>query len=111
MSETVHQVLLSLPERFDGERAGTLEGVLALRVDGEGGGEFLLEIRDCELSVYKGHHPAPSAIVRLQRSDLDGLLARRISSAELVMEGRMQIRGSFPFAARAYSLIVSSPRR
>jgi alkyl sulfatase BDS1-like metallo-beta-lactamase superfamily hydrolase len=83
---------------------------LQIMVNGIGGADFAVLIEGNRLNITDGQITSPDATVHISTRDLEDLLRHRISAVELVSEGRLQIRGSLPQAARAYVTISRATR-
>lgn len=86
--------------RFLPEKAHELEGAVQLRLSGEEGGDWVLEVRDRVLSITSGLHASPVATIACRTRDWIAISTGRTNPMPLVLTGRLKVKGSISTVTR-----------
>lgn len=86
--------------RFLPDKAHDLEGAVQLRLSGEEGGDWVLEVRDRVLSITSGLHATPIATIACRAKDWIAISTGRANPMALVLTGRMKVKGSISTVTR-----------
>ncbi len=101
---TLHELFDEYRARFLPDRAHGVDGAVQLRLSGEDGGDWILEVRDRALRIEPGVHEAPLATVACRVQDWIAVSTGRANPMALVIKGRMKVTGAMATAMRFQQL-------
>jgi putative sterol carrier protein len=84
----------SLPGRFQGSRAGSMDAVFQYDISGEGGGQWFLTIKDKAITVNEGLAPNPRLTIIVSAEDYLRVVNRKADPVSLYEMGRVRLIGS-----------------
>ncbi len=102
--ESIPELLEYYPEYFNPQAAEGVDGVVQLDLDGEGGGQYYLTIRDQELDVNEGTHEDPTVTIRTTAERWLKINRGEASPMTMMMMGQLKIDGSLSMATKFQSL-------
>lgn len=98
MYETVEEVFEeAMPKRFNASAAENDHGVYLFKVED---GEWTVTVDGGKLSVVKGSHDSPDAILTMTKNDYLDMVNDRESIQMLYMTGKLRVEGDLTFAVK-----------
>lgn len=94
------EVIKSYEERFIPEEAAGVDGVVQLNLTGEGGGSYVLVIKDQTLTIEEGKHDEPTVTVTASADDWLKVNNQETNPMALMMAGKLKLSGSLPLATK-----------
>jgi len=104
--EDISNSLQAMQNRFQGQRAGSMNAVVQLNITGEGGGHWYLTVKDQALQITEGQHDRPTATVVTSADDWLKLVNRQAWGESLYNMGRLQVYGDLYLAERLQYLFA-----
>jgi putative sterol carrier protein len=95
-----------LPGLFHPERALEFRATLQFRLDGEGGGDWLVTIADQRCLVSEGAAETADATVTASAADWRAVVEGRLDAGEAYSDGRVKVRGDLALAGRCVGLFA-----
>jgi putative sterol carrier protein len=92
--ESVKTWFDTLPGRFQGSRAGSMDAIFQMDISGEGGGQWILTVKDKALTVSEGVAPNPRLTVSMAAEDWLRVINRKADPVSLYEMGRIRLKGS-----------------
>ncbi|GIV61677.1 MAG: hypothetical protein KatS3mg044_0543 [Rhodothermaceae bacterium] len=102
--ETLHDLFEAYQKNFVPERAEGIDATFQLHLSGEGGGDFVLRVRDGHLTIEEGVAENPTTTLRASARDWIDLSLGRANPMTLMMTGRLKVSGSIPMATKFQSM-------
>ncbi len=102
--ETVIPYQFSRSETASEKLAG-LEAIFQFLIEGEGGGEFALVIKDGDLSVKSEKHESPNCTITMQVDDWKAMNRGEIEPQVAFMSGKIQFAGDMSLAMRLGAIL------
>lgn len=102
--QSIPELLNRYPDYFNPQAAEGVDGVVQLDLEGEGGGQYVLTIRDQELDIQEGTHEDPTVTIRTTAERWLKVNRGEASPMTLMMTGRLSIDGSLSMATKFQSL-------
>ena len=99
---TIKQIISGMEQSFVPENAEGLKAVLQYKMNGEGGGNYHVVIKDKKASVHEGIHAHPTLTfialaedyIKMDSGELSGVKA--FFSKKLILEGDTKLAGKLP---------------
>lgn len=107
----LQKIFDKLPEAFVHEAAADLTATIQLALSGEGGGDWLLNIDDGQLTVEAGAFPEPDLTLSMAATDFVELIKGEANPMMLFMNGKISVQGDFTLALQFQKLFDSSRAR
>ena len=89
-----------LPKRFNAGKAAGIDVTVQVSIAGSDGGDWIVTIRDQELNVEEGVHPAPNLLLKMTEKDYMDLVNKRISAEKAFFTGKVQFKGNITLALK-----------
>ncbi len=89
-----------LPLRFKPEKSAGIDVVVQININGPGGGNWTVTIRDQKLQVTEGTHPSPTLTLQMNENDFLDLINEKLSPEKAFFSGRVQFRGNIAVALK-----------
>lgn len=102
--QTIPELLDYYPEYFNPQAAEGVDGIVQLDLDGAGGGQYYLTIRNQELDVHEGTHDDPTVTIRTTAERWLKINRGEASPMTMMMMGKLKIDGSLSMATKFQSL-------
>lgn len=103
--ETVQQWVQALPNLVDPSRVGDLDTAIQLDLEGDGGGNWNLIVKDGALAVNEGRHADPELTLTTAAADWMAVINGESNPMGLFMQGKIKIQGDMQLAMKLQSLL------
>jgi putative sterol carrier protein len=89
-----------LPQRFKPEKAEGIDVTVQLNIEGAEEGNWIVTIKDKNLSVTKGTNPSPTLTLSMKDQDFVDLVNKKISAEKAFFTGKIQFKGNLALALK-----------
>ena len=93
-----------LPASFSLENAEGVEALIQLRISGENGGDWYLDIRDKQCNLVQGLASNPHLTLESSSVDFKDLVEGRLDPTRAFMSGKLRFSGNMRVAMKLVSL-------
>jgi putative sterol carrier protein len=90
---SVSAVFEAMPERFKPEAAAGVEVVFQWNISGEGGGDWVVEVKEGACKVESGSHPSPTTTLKIASEDFMQLIGGKLPAMQAYTSGKLKIEG------------------
>ncbi|MCS7088830.1 MAG: SCP2 sterol-binding domain-containing protein [Thermoflexales bacterium] len=97
---TVLESLQQMMTRFNPALAKGVNAVIQLNASGEGGGNYVLSIREGEANVAEGTAEKPTVTIHVAASDWVDIVTGKLDPTRAFMSGRLKIAGDLALMMR-----------
>lgn len=88
------ELVRGMPGAFLPEKAGNAQGTFHFILNGEGGGEWALEVANGQCQVREGTTAQPNATVTMEASDFVRLYQNQMNPVQAFMAGKIKVTGN-----------------
>lgn len=99
-SEEIQKIISKMPEAFRAEKAANLQAIIQLDLSGEGGGCWMFEFAEGDLTIEEGQSDTPNLTLNMAAEDFVALSYGRVTGTGLFMGGRLQFKGDVGLAMK-----------
>ena len=99
-SKTAGELIEEMPQSFRPERAGRAKAVIQFLISGEGGGNWVVVIKDRTCTVTEGETGSADATVRMDAGDYVALATGKLSRMKALTSGRIKASGDLSLLQR-----------
>lgn len=89
--ETASDIIKSLPNRLNTEKAGDANVTFHFDISGERGGQYTVQVADGQCTVEEGHHGDPDCVVKTSDKNYEDVELGRTNPQMAVMMGKIKI--------------------
>jgi NAD(P)-dependent dehydrogenase (short-subunit alcohol dehydrogenase family)/putative sterol carrier protein len=90
---TVAEVFERMPQSFLADQAAGVDVVFLYKIEGEGGGEWHVTVKDQKCTVQAGGHDAPTTTIKMSAEDFLQLIAGKLPAMQAYTSGKLKIEG------------------
>ena len=102
---SIDEVLASYPERFNPEKAEGVDSTVQMRFTGEHARDVAIHVHDGQLDVNQGETLAdPTLTLTADADDWLAVENGTLNPMLAMMQGKVKLKGSIPFATKFMSL-------
>lgn len=98
--KTARQLIEEMPQTFQPERAGRAEAVIQFQISGDGGGNWVVTIKDKRCTVTEGVAQDANATVRMDASNYVALSTGKLGSMKAFTSGKVKASGNISLLQR-----------
>jgi putative sterol carrier protein len=98
--KTARELIEEMPQSFRPERAGRAKAVIQFQLSGEGGGNWVVAIKDRTCTLTEGETGSADATVRMDAGDYVALATGKLSSMKAFASGRVKASGDISLLQR-----------
>lgn len=102
--QSVPELIERYPDHFQPQEAEGVDGVIQLRLSGEGGGHYYLQVKDQALTIEEGEHPDPDTTIKTSAETWLAINNGDANPMAMMMQGKAKVEGSLPMAMKMQSL-------
>jgi len=96
----IKEVFEVIPKRFNSEAAQGLDAVFQFDITGEGGGAWVLVIRDGVCQVREETHGNPNVSLSMTGDTWLSILNKELNAVQAFLSGRLKISGDMMLAQK-----------
>ncbi len=89
-----------LPQVFRPEKSAGVDVVVQITLNGEGGGNWVVEIKNQQLTLREGIDASANLALKMAAADFLELVNRRISAERAFLSGKVQFKGNIALAMK-----------
>jgi putative sterol carrier protein len=89
----VAEVFAGMPNSFQADAARGVDVVFQFTIGGEGGGDWVVAVKDGACRVEPGIHAKPNTMVRMDGADFLAMMAGKLSAMQAYTSGKIKIGG------------------
>ena len=104
MAYTCSEIFTEMPNRFDAEAAGDWEAKMLYKIEGEGGGNWVVEVKDGAAAVTEGEADDASATVETDAETWVGIAEGTVEPTTAFMTGKIRIQGNMADVMKAQTV-------
>lgn len=97
---TAGEMIEYVPKIFKPEMAQGMEGVVQIKLSGDGGGEWYLTIKDSQCTVQKGVHAKPRITISASAAEFKNIVSGKSNATQAFMTGRLRVTGDLSLAMK-----------
>jgi putative sterol carrier protein len=102
---TVKEVFEGMEKGFDKEEAGDWEAIIQYAVEGDGGGNWVMSVKDGACSVVEGTNDAATATLETDAETWIGIADGSVEPTSAFMMGKIRIQGNMGDVMKAQKVI------
>jgi len=91
--ESVKEVFEKMPQAFQANAAKGLNVVFQFNIDGPGGGNWYVTVKDGACEVVSGTSEKPTCTLMLAESNFANLMSGKLSGMQAYMTGKLKVSG------------------
>lgn len=95
----------TLQARFVPEKAAGVDAAVQWQLDGEGGGDYYVELADGTLSVHEGKHPSPGVTFETTADNYVKIVNGELNGATALLTRKLKMSGSFALARQLAGIL------
>jgi putative sterol carrier protein len=104
MAYTCEQIFTEMPNKFDAEAAGDWESKVLYKIEGDGGGNWIVEVKDGAAVVTVGECDDASATVETDAETWVGIAEGTVEPTTAFMTGKIRIQGNMADVMKSQSV-------
>ena len=101
---TCAEVFAEMPNRFDAEAAGDWEAKVQYKVEGDGGGNWIVAVAGGECSITAGEADDATATVETDCETWVGIAEGTVEPTTAFMTGKIRIQGNMADVMKSQSV-------
>jgi len=105
--ESLEDLMELYRNRFRPENAEGIDATVQFHITGDGGGDYVMVIKDKQMSVAEGVDENASMRVTSTLQDWMDMNLGKVNPMVSMMSGKVKIKGSIPLAMKFQSLFFS----
>jgi putative sterol carrier protein len=86
-------IFAAMGKSFNAERAAGVNVVFQFNITGDGGGDWLVEIKDGTCKIEAGKHAAPTTTIAMAAGDFLEMMGGKLSAMQAYTSGKIKIGG------------------
>lgn len=101
---SVTEIVENLPKYISPEKAKGIDAVIQFRIAGEGGGDWVLTVKDAKATVTNGVVAKPTLALAANTQDFKDLLSGKANPTQMFMMGKVKVTGDINAAMKLMTL-------
>ncbi len=102
--ETIQDLFEAYKKNFAPDRAEGVDAVFQLHLTGEGGGDYILTVKDQKLTIEEGVAENPTTTLKTSAQNWIDISLGKANPMMMMMTGKLKVSGSIPMATKFQSL-------
>lgn len=103
---TVLEAMQAMTARFNPSRARGVNAIVQIKAAGEGGGAYVVTIKDGAVDLAEGAIPNPSVTVDVEAQDWVQILSGELDPTAAFMAGKLRISGDLGVMLRFQQIFM-----
>lgn len=100
----VKEIFSKMPEVFNASAAQGMDAVFQFEINGEGGGNWSVIIKDGTCEIKEGTHESPSVTLTMSGETWIGMVNKEVNGMQAFMSGQLKASGDIMLAQRIEQL-------
>jgi putative sterol carrier protein len=100
VSEDLKEIFSKMPEAFVSEKATGINAAIQLDLQGDDGGQWVLEIANGQIAVEAGTTPTPNLTLTMDAADYVAISKGDANPMTLFMTGKIKVEGDITLAMK-----------
>ncbi len=101
---TIREFMARIPEYFVPEKAKGVDAVTQFHLTGEGGGDWIVTIKDQQCTVAEGVATNPKLVVTADSQDIMKIMGGKMDPMRAFMQGKIRFIGDMSLAMKLANL-------
>ena len=97
---TVRETFEKMPTVFDATRAKGINSVVQYVINGAGGGNWFIELRDGNCRIEEATHESPNVTITMNAGTWLALVNKEINGMQAFMSGKLKAAGDVTLAQK-----------
>ena len=97
---TAAEMMERMNGAFQPDKAAGIDAVVQYVLTGEGGGEYVLSIKDGKIDIQPGKAPAPKMTMTMDVKDFQDMTSGKANPMALFSSGKLKVGGDMMFAMK-----------
>jgi putative sterol carrier protein len=103
---TSKEVFAAMPAKFNPTAATGLDVVFQFHIEGEGGADYYVAVKDQKVTVTQGVHDDPTVSLRMKEEDWVSMVNGELDGMSAFMSGKLNASGDIMMAQRIQTLFT-----
>ena len=100
VADDVQEIFDKMPQAFQADKAAGVNATVQLNLNGDGGGDWKVEIANGQISAAQGNAASPDLTLAMDASDYVALTRGEANAMGLFMAGKIQLQGDMTLAMK-----------
>ena len=100
VADDVQEIFDKMPQAFQADKAADVNATVQLNLNGDGGGDWKVEIANGQISTEQGTAASPDLTLAMDASDYVALTRGEANAMGLFMAGKIQLQGDMTLAMK-----------
>ena len=100
VADDVQEIFDKMPQAFQADKAAGVNATVQLNLNGDGGGDWKVEIANGQISAEQGNAASPDLTLAMDASDYVALTRGEANAMGLFMAGKIQLQGDMTLAMK-----------
>jgi putative sterol carrier protein len=96
----VKETFEKMPSVFDATKAEGINDGIQYHIEGEGGGNWFIELKDGTCRVEEGTYESPKVTITMSGGTWLALINREMSGMQAAMSGKLKVQGDLMLAQK-----------
>ena len=106
MAHTIESLISMIPKTLPGDKGKRADTVVQLNVTGSQAGQWNIVIKDGNVNVAKGTHPAPELTVTADTADVLAVADGKMDPTQAFMQGKAKVQGDISEAMELVKVFI-----
>jgi putative sterol carrier protein len=96
----VTELFEQMKENFSPEKAANIDGTIQLKLTGEGGGDYYLELKNGTFNPQQGAYPNPNMTITASVDDYIKVSTGKLDGMMAFFQGKLKVQGDVTLAQK-----------